>query len=47
MPHESVWGATDTVSAGTDLAAVADGSSEMELVLEKSLDLLLRPRADM
>lgn len=31
---------------GTDLQA-DDGSSEMELVLEKSLDLLLRPRADM
>lgn len=30
----------------TDLPA-ADGSSEMELVLEKSLDFLLRPRADM
>lgn len=30
----------------TDLQA-AEGSSLMELVLEKSLDFLLRPRADM
>lgn len=40
---EQVWG---QILCVTDLR-VAEGSSEMELALEKSLDLLLRPRADM